>query len=59
MEIFTDITQRIGKTPLVQLSGFEKREQLPARILAKLELHNPTGSVKDRAALALVERAEN
>ena len=59
MEIFTDITQRIGKTPLVQLSGFEKREQLPARILAKLELHNPTGSVKDRAALAMVESAEN
>lgn len=59
MEIFTDITQRIGKTPLVQLSGFEKREQLSARILAKLELYNPTGSVKDRAALAMVESAEN
>ena len=56
--IYTSAAQLIGKTPLLELSNIEKEYRLPARILAKLELFNPTGSAKDRAALAMVLDAE-
>lgn len=49
----------IGKTPLVELNNFEKKHQLSASIIAKLEYFNPAGSVKDRAALFMIEDAEN
>lgn len=49
----------IGNTPLSELVNIEKDLGLEARILAKLEYFNPTGSVKDRAAKAMIEDAEN
>ena len=48
----------IGKTPLVRLCHIEEEYALGARLLAKVELFNPTGSVKDRAALYMLEDAE-
>lgn len=48
----------IGKTPLVEVSNLERELYLQAKILVKLEYFNPTGSVKDRAAKAMVEDAE-
>lgn len=48
----------IGNTPLVELSGTEAELRLKARVIAKLEFLNPLRSVKDRTALALIERAE-
>ncbi len=48
----------VGNTPLMRLSRIEKRLGLKARVLAKLEYFNPAGSVKDRVALAMIERAE-
>ena len=58
MKIFTSITELIGKTPLLELSNIEKELGLKARILAKIERNNPSGSVKDRASLAMIEDAE-
>ncbi|GAB1640820.1 cysteine synthase A [Krasilnikovia sp. MM14-A1259] len=54
--IFRDATELIGRTPLVQLSRFDP--DLPVRLLAKLESHNPGGSVKDRIAVAMIDAAE-
>ncbi len=51
-------TELIGKTPLLELTNYEKRHGLQARIVAKLEYFNPAGSVKDRIALAMIEDAE-
>jgi cysteine synthase A len=48
----------IGNTPLVELSNYEKKNKLGAQLLAKLEYFNPAGSVKDRAALFMIEDAE-
>ncbi len=56
--IYQNIGELIGKTPLLELCGYEKKHALAGRLLAKLEYFNPTGSVKDRAALAIVEAAE-
>lgn len=52
------ILELIGKTPLMELVGFEKQNNLSAKILAKLEYFNPAGSVKDRVALSMLEAAE-
>jgi cysteine synthase A len=52
----SNILQRIGETPLVEISG--KLNRGKARVLAKVEYFNPGGSVKDRIALAMVEAAE-
>lgn len=57
-KIYKDITQLVGKTPLVELPNFSERYHLKARLLAKLESYNPAGSVKDRVAKAMVEDAE-
>lgn len=57
-KIYTDITQLIGKTPLLELSNFEKMHNLKAKILAKLEYFNPAGSVKDRVAKNMLDTAE-
>lgn len=54
----TSAAQLIGNTPLLELAKTEAREGLSARLLAKLEFLNPTGSVKDRAALAMLEDGE-
>ena len=48
----------IGNTPLVEVENIEKKLGLEARILVKLECFNPAGSVKDRAAMAMIEDAE-
>lgn len=58
MAIAHDLTELIGRTPLLELSGTVKELGLRARIVAKLEFLNPLRSVKDRTALALIERAE-
>ena len=51
------IIELIGKTPKLRLSEIEKKYALPARLYAKLEMFNPGGSVKDRAALFMIENA--
>ena len=56
--IYTSLTQLIGSTPLMALSGIKRRYALQADILAKLELFNPAGSVKDRIALSMLDDAE-
>ncbi len=57
-QIAHTLTELIGNTPLLELSGTEQELNLKARIVAKLEFLNPLRSVKDRTALALIERAE-
>ncbi len=56
--IYTSADQLIGKTPLLQLRHVEEEFQLKAKLFGKLEYFNPTGSVKDRAAKAMIEDAE-
>lgn len=58
MTIYSNITETIGRTPLLELVGLEKALALQARIFAKLECFNPGGSVKDRAALSMIRAAE-
>lgn len=58
MKTYKKITDLIGKTPLLELTNFEKEEQLQTTILAKLEYFNPAGSVKDRIAKSMIEEAE-
>lgn len=57
-KIYTSTTELIGKTPLVEVCNIEKELGLKARLLVKLELFNPAGSVKDRVAKAMIEDAE-
>lgn len=56
--IYTNITQTIGHTPLVEFTKLEKQNDLKAKVVAKLELFNPAGSVKDRIAKGMIEAAE-
>ncbi len=56
--IYTSVDQLVGNTPLLELTHLEKKYNLKARILAKLELFNPAGSAKDRIALAMIDDAE-
>lgn len=58
MGIYTSIGQLVGKTPLLELKNYEKKHDLQAKILVKLEYFNPNQSVKDRIALSMVEDAE-
>ncbi len=58
MKIYKNITDLIGKTPLLELTNTEKILNLEAKILVKLEYFNPAGSVKDRIAKAMIEDAE-
>ncbi len=57
-KIYNSIQELIGKTPLVRLNNIEKKYGLNAKLIAKFELFNPAGSVKDRVALAMIEKAE-
>lgn len=57
-KIYSELTQLIGNTPLLELKRVEENQGLRARILAKIEYFNPGGSVKDRIALAMIEDAE-
>ena len=56
--IYQNITELIGGTPLLQAGNFANSHELSARILTKLEYFNPAGSVKDRIAAGMIERAE-
>ena len=56
--IYTSADQLIGRTPLLELTNIEKKYDLKARILAKVEYFNPAGSVKDRVALMMINDAE-
>lgn len=56
--IYNSVEELIGHTPLLRLRNIEKQEHLAALLLAKLELFNPAGSVKDRAAKAMLDDAE-
>lgn len=57
-KIYKSLTELIGKTPLLELSNYEKKNTLDAVVLAKLEYFNPAGSVKDRIAKAMIDDAE-
>ena len=56
--IYQNITELIGNTPLLHVNNIEKELNLKTKILVKLEYLNPTGSVKDRAALSMINDAE-
>ena len=56
--IYTSAHQLIGHTPLLELTHIEETLGLKAKLLAKLELFNPAGSVKDRVALTMIQDAE-
>ena len=58
MAIHKSITELIGKTPILELTNYEKKHNLSATIAVKLEYFNPAGSVKDRIAFAMIEDAE-
>ena len=57
-KIFTSLEQLIGGTPLLELTHLERKYNLEARLLAKLEYLNPAGSAKDRVAVAMIDDAE-
>lgn len=57
-KIYDRIDELVGKTPLVRLNNIERAHGLRARLLAKLELFNPGGSVKDRVAVSMINDAE-
>ncbi|MEE8886326.1 MAG: cysteine synthase A [Eubacteriales bacterium] len=57
-KIYSSTTELVGRTPLVELVKFEKKYNLKARLLVKLEYFNPAGSVKDRIAKAMIEDME-
>ncbi len=54
--VLRDVTATVGRTPLVELGRLAKG--LPGRVVAKLEMRNPCGSVKDRVGVAMIEDAE-
>ena len=54
-KIAEHLTELIGKTPLLELTNYEKENELEAKIIGKLEYFNPLGSVKDRVAYAMIE----
>ncbi len=56
--IYQSVTELIGRTPLLEVKNLEKKLNLQARVLVKLEYFNPAGSVKDRAALQMITEAE-
>ena len=58
MALFGSVSELVGDTPILELKRYAKKLGLKARIFAKLEYFNPTGSVKDRIAKAMIEDAE-
>ena len=58
MAIYNNVTELIGKTPILKLNNFAAADGAQANILAKLEYFNPAGSVKDRIANAMIAAAE-
>ncbi len=58
MKIYKSIEELVGRTPLAELDNFSKSKDLKAQVCAKLEFFNPAGSVKDRAALYMINDAQ-
>ncbi len=56
--VYKNLTDLIGRTPLLELSNYEKQHNLNATVIGKLEYFNPAGSVKDRIAKAMIDDAE-
>ncbi|MBP3685120.1 MAG: cysteine synthase A [Oscillospiraceae bacterium] len=56
--IYTSVSQLIGRTPLLEVTNIAKKDALKARLLVKLEGMNPAGSAKDRVGLSMIENAE-
>ena len=56
--VYKSVTEMIGHTPLLETAGIQKERGLKAKLIVKLEYFNPAGSVKDRAALSMIEEAE-
>ncbi len=57
MTVHANIMELVGNTPLVELTNFEEDHDLDARLIGKVEYLNPAGSIKDRVAKAMIERA--
>ncbi len=57
-KIYQSLTDLIGQTPLLELTNYEKKHELKAALIGKLEYFNPAGSVKDRVAKAMLDDAE-
>lgn len=57
-KIYSSITELVGHTPLVEFKNFEKERNLASHLIGKLEYFNPSGSVKDRAAIQMIRTAE-
>jgi cysteine synthase A len=56
--VYKNLTDLIGKTPLLELTNYERKHDLKAVLIGKLEYFNPAGSVKDRIAKAMIDDAE-
>ncbi|HIT73698.1 cysteine synthase A [Tyzzerella sp. An114] len=57
-KIYKNISELVGKTPLLEISNFSKSQNVEANIFAKLEYLNPAGSIKDRVAKQMIDDAE-
>lgn len=57
-KVYESIAELVGETPLLELKNYEKKHDLKAKILVKLEYFNPNQSIKDRITLAMIEDAE-
>ncbi|MDO5155249.1 MAG: cysteine synthase A [Eubacteriales bacterium] len=57
-KIAKQLTELVGHTPLLEVSNYEKQNDLHAKVIAKVEYFNPLGSVKDRVAVAMIEQAQ-
>lgn len=58
-KVYNNLSELVGKTPLVALKRYQGKEGVKSNIIAKIEYFNPAGSVKDRIAKAMIEDAEN
>ncbi len=58
MKIYSSISELVGRTPLLEAVNYSRAHGLKARLLLKLEMHNPAGSVKDRVAMNIIAEAE-
>ena len=57
MAVYSSVSELIGNTPLVELTNYEKNHDLDAKLIGKVEAFNPGGSIKDRIAKAMIEKA--
>jgi cysteine synthase A len=58
-KIYKNLSELVGRTPLLEVANYSKGKDLKATVVTKLEYFNPAGSVKDRIAKAMIEDAEN